>query len=201
MQWVNPVRAWSNYRPVVSDGYSSVVTAGHREHHGVDVMFKRKGAAVELAFPAGTPNGSRGYFMPNDVHVVAAADGLLWSSSRSPGGLQVVLDHGSPFATYYQHMTRLFVPLGVSSGKGGIRVERGQSIGIVGGSPLDGEHLMHLHFEMWKGGGSGAHVDPQAEGFDDWDIATDAGGGLEVLIVPAIAIAAAWVTGKRPAGT
>lgn len=201
MNWLNPVRAWNGYRPIASDYYSATRTDNHREHHGVDVMFRRKGDAAELAYPAGTPNGSRSFFMPDGVHVVAAADGVLWSTKATPGGLSVVIDHGKPWATYYQHLSKLFVPTGIASGAGAVRVRRGQSIGIVGGSPLDAERLMHLHFEMWKGGGADSHVDPKLEGFDGWDVAVDAGGGLELLIVPVLAIGAAYLATKKAAGS
>ena len=32
------------------------------------------------------------------------------------------------------------------------QVRTGQPIGIIGGDPLDAAHLMHLHFETWRGG-------------------------------------------------
>lgn len=168
--WVNPVASWQGYRPVVSDNYSAVKTPTHREHHGVDVMFRRKSPADQPQYPAGTPAGSPGYFMTDTAQVLAAADGTLWSSKMTPGGISIVIDHGKPWATYYQHLAKALVPIGIASGHLGIRIARGQPIGIVGGSPLDGEHLRHLHFEMWKGGGADAHVDPQREGFDSWPV-------------------------------
>jgi len=179
--WVCPVVSWHGYQPKVSDGYSAVKTAAHREHHGVDVMFRRNGDPLEAAYPPGTPNGSKHYMMPNGVVVVAAQDGLVWSCKSSPGGLSIVLDHGKLWAgaTYYQHMSKVFVPF-TTSGRGGVRVKRGQAIGIVGGSPLDGEKLMHLHFEMWQNGANGvaggadAHVDPESHGFSSWPVLSSA---------------------------
>jgi len=168
--WVNPVASWRGYRPVVSDTYSAVKTPTHREHHGVDVMFRRTSPADQPQFPAGTPAGSPHYFMPEGVQVLAAADGTLWSSKVTPGGISIVIDHGKPWATYYQHLSKALVPIGISGAHLGIKIARGQPIGIVGGSPLDGEHLRHLHFEMWRGGGADAHVDPQLEGFDSWPL-------------------------------
>jgi hypothetical protein len=195
MRWLNPVRAWKGYRPVVSDHYQAVRSDAHREHHGVDVMFKRKSATDQSRWKAGTPNGSRLFFMPERVHVVAAEDGVLWNTKLSTGGHSVVVSHtGKGWATYYQHLSELFVPLGIARGAGGVKVSRGQSLGIVGGSPLDGQKLKHLHFEMWKGGGQESHVDPQLEGFDKWDYATDAGGGLELLILAGCAFAMVLMT-------
>jgi hypothetical protein len=135
-------------------------------------MFARRSPTDQPQFAPNTPNGSKGgqFFMADDAVVLAAADGTIWSSSVTPGGISIVVDHGKPWATYYQHLSRALVPMAIAAGRGGIRVARGQPIGIVGGSPLDGEHLKHLHFEMWKGGAGGAHVDPQLHGFDSWPV-------------------------------
>ncbi len=184
--WCCPVVKWHGYVPVVSDHYSRTITSDHREHHGVDVMFRRQGDRLELSFQPGTPNGSQNYFMPDGVLVVAAADGELWSSASSPGGLQVVVSHGAPWATYYQHMSKLFVPVGVSKGAGKIKIKRGQPLGVVGGSPRDGQHLMHLHFEMWKNGGAEAHVDPEAYGFASWPVLTSAVTSASKVVVLAL---------------
>jgi murein DD-endopeptidase MepM/ murein hydrolase activator NlpD len=35
-------------------------------------------------------------------------------------------------------------------------VRAGQPIGIIGADPLDAAHLMHLHFELWRGGRANA---------------------------------------------
>jgi murein DD-endopeptidase MepM/ murein hydrolase activator NlpD len=94
------------------------------------------------------------------VKVLAAADGTIWSSGMTPHGLHVVIDHGKPFATYYVHMSSLLVPSGIARGGGKIKVYAGQPLGVVGASPLDGQHLKHLHFEVWKDGGAESHTDP-----------------------------------------
>ena len=198
--WVCPVVSWHGYQPLVSDGYSATKTGSHREHHGVDVMFKRIGDPLEASYAPGTPNGSRGYFMPNGVVVVAAADGVLWSCKESPGGLSIVLDHGKLWAgaTYYQHLSKVFVPF-TSSGRGKVAIKRGQAIGIVGGSPLDGEKLMHLHFEMWQNGANGvaggadAHVDPVAHGFRSWPVLSSAVTKASQLLTLVGLVAGAFV--------
>ncbi len=182
--WVNPVVSWHGYQPLVSDHYAQAASSAHREHHGVDVMFKRIGDPLEASYAPGTPNGSRHYFMPDGVVVVAADDGVVWTCKESPGGLSIVLSHGKPWATYYQHLSKVFVPF-TSSGRGGVKVKRGQAIGIVGGSPLDGEKLKHLHFEMWFEGGQEAHVDPQAHGFKSWPVLTSAVTNASRLLVVA----------------
>ena len=46
-----------------------------------------------------------------------------------------------------------------ASAKTGERVRAGQPIGVIGADPLDGQHLKHLHFEIWLGGPNDA-IDP-----------------------------------------
>ncbi|HEU0029888.1 MAG TPA: peptidoglycan DD-metalloendopeptidase family protein [Kofleriaceae bacterium] len=112
-------------------------------------MFKR---ASGDAFVAGTPNGSKWFVMPDNVAVLAAGDGVIWSAGPTPHGHHVVIDHGPlKVATFYTHMEKLFVtPTNRAQSKQ--RVQAGQPIGIVGFSPLDGEKLKHLHLEIWRGG-------------------------------------------------
>lgn len=155
-RWLFPCAAWNGYKPTVSDTYSAVETAKHREHHGVDVMFARKAGGIDSRFAAGTPNASRGYFMPGLVYARAARDGVVWQVAKTGHGLAIVLDHGKPFATFYQHLSSVLFPIGAK----GNRVVAGQPLGIIGYSPLDAQKLMHLHFEIWFNGGASSHVDP-----------------------------------------
>lgn len=129
------------------------------KHMGVDVMFGRTAADP---YPVGSPNGSRGYVMPDHWPAVAASDGVLWSAGRTPRGYAVVIDHGN-VATFYQHLETLFVPE-TTPQRGVPRSERiairaGQPLGVIGADPLDGEHLKHLHFELWPNGPQSA-IDP-----------------------------------------
>lgn len=146
-EWVWPVPALNGRTPVVSDGFDS-----HREgkdrHGGVDIMYKRQ---PKDPFRPGSPNGSRMFVMPDGIPALAARDGIVWSAMMTPVGLTVVIDHGKPFATYYTHLERLLVAP-VAPDKRWQQVVAGQPIGIIGFSPLDGEKLMHLHFELWRGG-------------------------------------------------
>ena len=121
-------------------------------------MYKRNGKD-DAVYKAGTPNGSRNYFMPDDVGVYAARDGVLWSAGVADTGHFVVLDHGKPWATLYLHMSSLDVPQ-AKAGSNKIAISKGQRLGTVGYSPRDGEKLMHLHFEIWNGGSAESHVDP-----------------------------------------
>ncbi len=129
---------------------------GFPSHFGVDVMYEREAAFALPAYPP-PHDGSRGYFAPPTTPVCAARDGSVWSSDLSARGTEVVIDHGKPFATYYQHLSVSYVAKGQA-------VKAGDVIGLMGYDPIDPEGLRHLHFAVWlDGAGDGASVDPQAE--------------------------------------
>jgi hypothetical protein len=72
-----------------------------------------------------------------------------------------VIDHGPrKVATFYTHLDTLDVTE-TANAKSKQQVKAGQKIGTVGFSPLDGEKLKHLHFEVWLGGPSD-RIDPSA---------------------------------------
>lgn len=152
---VMPVVAYNGVRPTRSQEYRKA------DHHGCDIMFQRDGER-DSNFPAGTPNGSRMFFMPDDQWAVAAAPGAIWSTGVGPTGIYVVIDHGAPYATFYVHFDALdpAIPMGIQRGAGKLQVARGQRLGRIGFSPRDGAKLKHLHIEVWKGGASESHVDP-----------------------------------------
>jgi len=154
-RWVWPVAKLGDRRPVISDGVGSPRPGG--PHRGVDIMFAR---AKADPFKPGTPNGSKLFVMPDNVAVLAAGDGTIWSAGPTSRGFAVVIDHGKPsgVATFYIHMEKLFVTP-TSRAKAGQRVRAGEPIGIVGASPLDGEKLKHHHFEIWRGNHNAA-IDP-----------------------------------------
>ena len=107
-------------------------------HLGVDIMYREGGQYVA---PVGTP-------------VLAARAGVVWSTGKTARGQNVVLDHGAPFATFYQHLETV----SISKGQ---RVEAGQQIGTMGADPTDPQGLRHLHFAVWyKGNGDSSSVDP-----------------------------------------
>jgi hypothetical protein len=151
------VPRWNGRAPVISDGFDSP-RPGLPRHGGVDIMFERVPADP---FKVGSPNGTRNYVMPDGLVAVAASDGVVWSAGSAPNGFEVVLDHTpTKAATFYAHLEKLFVQP-TASGKSGERVRAGQPIGVIGASPLDGEHLKHLHFELWLGGPRD-RIDPAA---------------------------------------
>jgi hypothetical protein len=166
-RWVWPVASWNGRRPVISDGFNSP-RPGLARHGGADIMFRRESTDI---FVPGTPNGSKMFVMPDDVPVLAAADGVVWSAMQTPHGSAVVIDHApQKVATFYTHLDKLFVaPTSRAATKQ--RVKAGQAIGTVGFSPLDVQKLKHLHFEVWLGGPTDA-IDP-ASVMQRWDAVAD----------------------------
>jgi murein DD-endopeptidase MepM/ murein hydrolase activator NlpD len=115
--------------------------AGAR-HFGVDLMYRSV--------------GDRAWFAPHGTPIVAAKAGTIWSVDESPRGWMVVIDHGPPWATFYQHLEK--VSPAISKGA---RVEAGHQLGIMGSDPTDPERVRHLHFAAWyHGAGDDASVDP-----------------------------------------
>ncbi len=155
--WVWPAPRWNGHAPAISNAFGP-------NHNGVDLMYARTPSDT---LRAGTPNGSTHFVMPDGTRALAASDGVVWSATQTARGLAVVIDHRpAKVATFYTHVETLLV-------KAGDRVTAGQPIGIIGADPTDGEHLKHLHFELWRGGPSSA-VDP-APLMQSWRIADDPG--------------------------
>jgi len=156
-QLVFPVAKWQGIAPERSQEYRAA------DHHGVDLMFSRAAAyGADAPYLAGTPNGTARWFMPEDQWAIACADAAIWSTGLGPTGIFVVLDHGAPYATFYVHLDTLddAIPMNISRGEGKIAIAAGQRLGRIGFSPRDQAKLKHLHFEVWKDGGSEAHIDP-----------------------------------------
>ena len=168
-RWVWPVPSWQGRSPTVSDGFGSPRPGGIR-HGGVDIMFAR---LPSDPLRAGSPNGSAHHVMPDDMVALAVADGVVWSAMQTPRGFAVVIDHApaAKVATFYTHLDRLLVQP-TANAKAGERIRAGQPIGIIGADPLDGEHLKHLHFEIWLGGPKDA-IDP-APVMRAWSVIPDA---------------------------
>ena len=156
--WVFPVPSLGDRLAEVSDGFNSPRTLpdGTKvKHLGVDVMFRRRSARDLIAvYAPGTPNGTKGYFMPDNTPALAASAGVVRFAQWTPQGFSVIVQHPSGWATYYTHLASLAVAKGDA-------VAGGQPLGTIGASPTDGEHLKHLHFELWKDGTRGGAVDPQ----------------------------------------
>jgi hypothetical protein len=157
--WVFPIPSLGDRVAEVSDGFDSPRTypdGSKHKHLGVDLMFRRRSARDLIAvYAPGSPNGTKGYFMPDGIPALAASAGVVRFAQTTIAGFTVILQHPSGWATFYTHMSSLAVAKGDE-------VVAGQPLGIIGASPLDGEHIKHLHFELWKDGTRGGAVDPQA---------------------------------------
>ena len=124
--------------------YPAIVTQEFKpaKHLGVDVMYRKRDGT---------------YFAPVGTPIRAANTGTVWSVTSGPRGIAVVIDHGKPWATFYQHLATVTVT------KGQV-VPVGAVIGTMGASSLDAAHVRHLHFAAWyEGHGDAASVDPAGD--------------------------------------
>jgi hypothetical protein len=155
-----PVASWRGRLPKsTGNGFTDA-------HKGVDIMF----AATPDDPPwPGRDNAarSRRHYMPEGVPVLAALPGRVVNASRQRGGFGVRLAHADGLHTLYLHMATLKV-------RKGQRVEQGEQLGEVGGSPLPGPHLRHLHFETWRNPRAGRYVRGQMGEFDPLPLLTGA---------------------------
>jgi murein DD-endopeptidase MepM/ murein hydrolase activator NlpD len=166
--WVWPVGVWRGRKPAISDGFWGLrrQPAGYlMTHGGVDIMYRRQPGDT---WKAGTPNGTPSYVMPDGCAALAASDGMVTFAANTPRGWSVIIDH-SPrklnshtLSTYYTHLSSLLVTAKQA-------VTAGTPIGIIGADPLDGEHLMHLHFALREGE---AEIDPEPR-MAGWDYLPD----------------------------
>lgn len=133
-------------------------------HLGVDIMYRRV-ASDALAARYAQDHGSAAWFAPPTTPILAARAGKVWSVDKSRRGIEVVLDHGHPFATYYQHLADTTLPMGTKGGVAPdgrvVTVAAGERIGTMGFDPTDPEGLRHLHFAVWFGGDNTSSVDPE----------------------------------------
>lgn len=142
------------YSPVVSDTYSAIKTATHREHHGCDVMYRRKsGGGPDQRYPRNTSEGTPNYFCPTGTEALCPREGKIYADGVGGKGEWVIIDCGKPIAIFMTHMRSRRV-------KKGDLVKPGDVIGTVSYSPEDAAKLNHMHIEVWRNGPSSAHVDP-----------------------------------------
>ena len=144
------------YPATISDGLGSPRPGGRR-HDGVDIDYQRSSRSDLVArYQPGTSSGTRGFFAPSGVPVLAARDGRVWSAGRTARGIMVVLDHGKPWATLYQHLDSTTLArhargLDVATGTPTL-VRAGDVLGTMGGDPMQGTRAFrHLHFETHHG--------------------------------------------------
>lgn len=132
-------------------------------HLGVDIMYRRVPGDNTARWAQ--DHGDAHWFAPATTPILAARDGVVWSVDRSQRGIEVVIDHGRPFATYYQHLAATSLPIGTKGGVtpsgNALHVRAGEQIGVMGYDPTDPEGLRHLHFAVWHGGDNTSSVDPE----------------------------------------
>jgi Peptidase family M23 len=161
-------------KPEISDGFQGRRRSSSGEpirHGGVDLMYRR---VASDRWPAGSANASRHYVMPPRRAALAASSGRIWSASYTPRGWTVVIDHAPRnLATYYTHLSQLLVVPQQD-------VRAGQPIGIIGADPLDAAHLLHLHWEVWRGGAAD-RFDPEPL-LKTWEYLPDPGELPDVLL-------------------
>jgi murein DD-endopeptidase MepM/ murein hydrolase activator NlpD len=174
-RWVWPVGVWQGRKPEISDGFATRRRSPSGEitpHGGVDIMYRRR---PEDPWKAGTPNGTPNWVMPDHRAALAASDGVVWSAAQTARGWTVVIDHAPrKLATYYTHLSSLLVSAKQS-------VTAGTPLGGIGADPLDGEHIMHLHLEVWRGGADG-RFDPQRVIETTWEYVPDPGDLPHILV-------------------
>lgn len=155
--WVWPIPTLGDRAPVISDGWGSRRTRPDgttRSHLGADLMYRRmEPLDLRGVFPPGTKNGSAWHFMPDNVPVLAAGEGVVAFAGPTARGFTVVIEHAADWATYYTHLAQLDVAAGQ-------RVSPGTSLGSVGFDPTDRRKLKHLHFELWRGRARDGAIDP-----------------------------------------
>jgi murein DD-endopeptidase MepM/ murein hydrolase activator NlpD len=132
--WVWPVPDMPDNRALISNPFRRPV------HRGVDIMYRGVGGD---------------YFAPVDTPIVAARPGTIWSAEHTARGFGVVVDHGAPFATFYQHLQEIDPWV-----RKGAAVSVGHRMGLMGADPTDPELIRHLHFEVWWRGAGESAVDP-----------------------------------------
>jgi hypothetical protein len=140
--WVWPLPMLGDLSPVISQDWRPF--DDDDPHLGADLMYRL--AAVGRVRPE--------HKVPEGTSVLAAGAGIVRFAGDTPRGLAVILDHSGGRATYYVHLSALFVIRGAV-------VEPGQPLGLVGHDPMDGHRIRHLHFEVWLHGTRSSATDPR----------------------------------------
>src|SRR5690606_27071798 len=73
----------------------------------------------------------------DNVPAFAASAGAVTFAANTSVGHTVIFQHTHNWSTYYTHLSTLAVAKGQ-------QVPAGQTLGTIGASPTDGEHLVHL---------------------------------------------------------
>jgi murein DD-endopeptidase MepM/ murein hydrolase activator NlpD len=139
---------WTWPVPDIEDGDPAIVSSGWvaGKHPALDIMYQ---------------NPQEGFYALEGTPIRAARGGTVRSVQLTRRGWSVIVDHGKPWSTWYQHLA------GVSVREGQV-VEAGEQLGTMGIDPMDPQQVRHLHFAIWAGGYGDTHsVDPTA-GMATW---------------------------------
>ena len=146
---VVPVPMFGEYTPTISNEWNPA-----RGHLGVDFMYARRDRTDQTAaYPPGSINGVRDFFMPDGIAALAASDGDVRFAAWTARGWTVIVDHPNRTSTYYTHLERLIATPRA-------RISAGQPLGVIGFDPIDAARLKHLHFELWLGRTRDRATDP-----------------------------------------
>jgi hypothetical protein len=145
--WYWPMPFWNNGYPVITGNEFKPTHLGRDiallNHDGL-----RGGAPQFYGGPDDNPI-KKYYVKSGEVPMLAMGPGHIWFAGDSNYGWTVQIDHhdwcGFPLVTYYTHMSKLFVPEW-NRQSGGLLVQAGQPIGIVGEG---GTNANHAHVEFW----------------------------------------------------
>jgi len=142
---------WYWPMPYFNDGYP-VITGNEfgPEHLGRDIaLLNKTGDKGRPPEYYGGKDGQKYYVPSGQVPMLAMGPGHVWFAGDSNYGWTIQIDHhgwaGFPLVTYYTHMSKLFVPEWDRQ-SGGMLVQAGQPIGIVGEGGTDANHA---HVEFW----------------------------------------------------
>ncbi len=141
-EWVWPVPIWQGREPEVSDRFQFAKNDQHRQHLGLDIMFRRLPNE-----PIKLPHTTKHFAMPDGVPVLAARSGKIISIEEGNRGGAVKIYHkvgGRELVSFYQHLSQLNSAL-----QPGDTIGAGTVLGIVGGDIAQGQYpLWHLHYEI-----------------------------------------------------
>lgn len=151
-------RAWP--LRALPDGRKPAITSGfytrnpdRPNHVGVDLFYPYI-AGKDPALKVGDGGRTSKWWIPNNHHAIACADGKITGATWTQTGYHVrIAFKRAETAVGYFHLSSMLVAVGQE-------VTMGQPIGIVGDNPVDND-ARHLHFELYMGTTGWKRLDPE----------------------------------------